>query len=198
VDRDIVGFDVYRYPNGALGSRACLVMGVTNRWCADTAYPTGKTTITYAFYPSDYDPGGNLRPGNTTGQSTNVMTTNTRPNAPTNVSVVRAGTWVTITWTLSSGGTGGSGDPGPPTGDCVDFYRIYSKPAGDATAWAYANRVDRTPFGNPVSPCGAATESSNSITLFESDSSPKQYRITAVDRFLAESTLVAPSGGPSF
>jgi hypothetical protein len=197
VDRDIVAFDVWRYPNGALGSQACLVMGVNNRWCADTAYPTGKTTITYAMYPSDYDPGGNLRAGALTGQSGNVMTADTRPNAPTNLNVVRSGSTVTLTWTLSSGGTGGSGDPN--TGDCVDFYRIYSKPAGDATAWAYANRVDRTPFGNPVSPCGASTESSNSITLYESSSATKQYRITAVDRFLNESTLVTPSsGGPAW
>ncbi|HEX8073429.1 MAG TPA: prepilin-type N-terminal cleavage/methylation domain-containing protein [Thermoleophilaceae bacterium] len=197
VDRDVAAFDVWRYPNGALGTSACLVTGVNNRWCADTAYPLGKTTLQYAMYPSDYAPDGTLRAGTQTGLSRNVMLANTRPNAPAITSVVRSGSQVQISWSLSTGGSpANAGDPN--SGDCVDFYRIYSKPAGDASAWAYADRVDRTPFGNPVTPCGAATESSNTITLYEADSAPKQYRITAVDRELAESTLVAPGGGTTF
>jgi hypothetical protein len=45
-----------------------------------------------------------------------------------------------------------------------------------------------------VSPCGAAGELSNSITLTEDTSTAKSYRITAVDTHLAESTKEGVSG----
>jgi hypothetical protein len=194
VDRDVIAFDIWRYPNGALGSRAQTVMGTTTNWFADLSYPTGKTSITYAVWPSDYDNGGTLRYGTSSGQSPNVMATNTRPVAPTAATVTRSGTQVTLNWTQSTTGGAQPNKGDADTSDCVDFYRIYRKAAGDNSAWVYASRVDRTPFGNAVSPCGlTASEFSNSILLSEADSSFKQYRITAVDRKLAESTLVTPT-----
>jgi hypothetical protein len=103
--------------------------------------------------------------------------------------VSRNGGQVTVSWTVPTG----SGDP--DTGDCVLFFRVYSKPLGSALPWIYSDRVDRTPFGNPVAPCGAdATETSTSVDLNESTGAQKDYRVTAVDRHMAESTMVAGSG----
>jgi hypothetical protein len=193
VDRDIIGYDVWRYPNGALGARAGLVMGTSTRWYVDTAYPTGKTSIQYRVWPSDYDPGGAVRAGTASDFSLNVMLANTRPVAPTALTASRSGTQVTLNWTQSTTGGAQPNKGDADASDCVDFYRIYSKPAGDASAWVYANRVDRTPFGNAIAPCGVAGEASNSFTLLETSSTAKQYRITAVDKKLSESTLVTPT-----
>ena len=196
VDRDVIAFDIWRYPSGSLGSRVQVVMGTNTRWHADTSYPTpsGKTlSLTYAVWPSDYDNGGNLRFGTSSGQSPNVWVSNTRPVAPTALNVTRNGSEVSLSWTQSTTGGAQPNKGDADTGDCVDFYRIYSKAAGDSSGWVYADRSDRTPFGNAVTPCGAAGEFSNSIKLFEDSSSPKQYRITAVDRKLSESTLVTPA-----
>ena len=116
----------------------------------------------------------------------------------------RAGNIVTFTWTNPGASTPGcpaagatSGDP--DSGDCVDFFRVYSKASGDASAFLYTERFDRTPFGNPVSPCGAnASEQSNGIMIWENDSTPKRYQVTAVDTHLGESVPATPANcGPS-
>lgn len=198
VDRDIVAFDVWRYASGSLGARAQLVMGTNTRWFADTAYPTpgGRTqTLTYAVWPSDYDNAGNIRFGTSSGQSSNVWGTNPNaPVAPTGLTVARNGNEVTLNWVQSTTGGAQPNKGDADASDCVDFYRIYRKAAGDSSAWVYTDRVDRTPFGNAVTPCGVAGEFSNSITLFETDGAAKQYRITAVDRRLSESARVTPGG----
>jgi hypothetical protein len=197
IDRDVVAFDVWRYPSGSLGSRVQVIMGTTARWARDPSFPTpgGRTpTLTYAVWPSDYDNAGNIRFGTTSGQSPNTWITNAQPRTPTALTAVRNGTEVSLNWTQSTTGSAQPNAGDSDTGDCVDFYRIYRKAASDTSAWSVNDRVDRTPFGNAVAPCGAAGEFSNSITLFEDDSSPKKYRLTAVDKKLSESPLVTPGG----
>ncbi|MEA2374527.1 MAG: hypothetical protein QOD53_990 [Thermoleophilaceae bacterium] len=197
VDRDIAGFMVARQV-GNNGAIVCTTTSVLIRWCQDTAAPapSGNTAMTYDTGPYGYYPDGSQSIGNAGGVSSNVNAANARPCNPSGVSLSRSGTTVTFTWTnpgICSPGSTASGDPN--ASDCVDFFRVYSKPSSDLTAFKYSERVDRTPFGNPVSPCGAnSTEQSNGITIYESDSTTKRYQITSVDRSLDESTGVILSG----
>jgi prepilin-type N-terminal cleavage/methylation domain-containing protein len=197
VDRDIAGFMIARQV-GNNGTIVCTTTSVLIRWCQDTTAPapSGNTAMTYDTGPYGYYPNGTQAIGNAGGVSSNVNAANARPCNPSSVQLTRAGSVVTFTWTnpgICSPGTTASGDPN--AGDCVDFFRVYSKPTSDLTAFKYSERVDRTPFGNPVSPCGAnSTEQSNGITLWENDSTTKRYQITSVDRSLDESTGVIVSG----
>jgi hypothetical protein len=100
---------------------------------------------------------------------------------------------VTLSWlapALVSPCTTASGDPN--ASDCIDFYRVYTRAAG-STAFAFGDRVDRTPFGVVFTGCGAAGEVSTSITLWEADATPKSYQVTSVDLKLDESVPVTPT-----
>jgi type II secretory pathway pseudopilin PulG len=189
VDRDVTGFEFWVYQGSGAGSKFCTTNSIADRWCAELGAPGNGSARTYAIAPDGLNPDGTAQSGTVSGKSSDVNLANTRPNPPTGLSVTRSGSVATVSWTVPAG----SGDP--DSGDCVLFFRVYSKPAGDASAWTYLNRVDRTPFGNPVSPCGAdATETSTSSDLSEADGSAKQYRVTAVDRHMAESTMASVSG----
>ena len=188
VDRDVTGFEFWVYQAGGSGSKFCTTNSVNDRWCAEVGAPTNGSARTYAIAAAGLNPDGTAQGGTVSGRSSDVNLANTRPNPPTGVGVARSGSVAHVSWTVPSG----SGDP--DSGDCVLFFRIYSKPAG-STSWTYADRVERTPFGNPVSPCGAdATETSTDVYLSEANGSVKDYRVTAVDRYMAESTMVSASG----
>jgi prepilin-type N-terminal cleavage/methylation domain-containing protein len=190
VDRDVTGFNFWVYQgNSSSGTMWCTTSAVDKRWCADTLAPNNNSQRQYAIAPVGLNPDGSALEGTISGKSADINVSNTRPNPPTGVGVTRNGTIATINWTVPSG----SGDP--DSGDCVLFFRVYSKPSGDASSWVYDNRVGRTAFGNPVAPCGDdATETSTDIILSEANGSAKQYRVTAVDRHMAESTMVTVSG----
>lgn len=189
VDRDVTGFRFWVFQGSGSGTTWCTTSGVGQRWCADTTSPNSSSSRTYAIAPVGLNPDGTVMEGTTSGRSTDINLSNNRPNPPTAVSVTRSGSFATLSWTVPSG----SGDP--DNGDCVLFFRVYSKPSGDTSSWTYDNRVGRTPFGNAVSPCGqSATETSTSLRLEEANASTKQYRVTAVDRRMAESTMVSVSG----
>ncbi|MEA2351027.1 MAG: hypothetical protein QOG41_2499 [Thermoleophilaceae bacterium] len=189
VDRDVTGFNFWVYQGSGTGVMWCTTTAIDKRWCADTGSPNSSSSRTYAIAPVGLNPDGSALEGTISGRSADINISNTRPNPPTNVSVTRNGTVATLNWTVPAG----SGDP--DNGDCVLFFRVYSKPAGNASSWVYDDRVGRTPFGNPVAPCGAdATETSTSLALQEANGSAKQYRVTAVDRQMAESTMVSVSG----
>jgi prepilin-type N-terminal cleavage/methylation domain-containing protein len=188
VDRDVTGFLAVRLKDGNYDGLACQTYSPSVRGCQDTDDPSCcSSAVTYRISPTGANPDGSTQTGGITAQSPNVNISNTRPNPPTSPIATRNGTSVTISWTNPAG----SGDP--DSGDCVDFYRIYQRDFG-SSSWEYADRVDRTTFGNAVSPCGAAGEQSNSITLTEDTSVAKSYRITAVDTHLAESTKVGVNG----
>jgi hypothetical protein len=189
VDRDVTGFEFWVYQGGGSGAQFCTTNSIADRWCAEVAAPSNGAARTYAIGPDGLNPDGTFQAGTLSAKSADVNVANTRPSPPTGLTVTRNGSVATLNWTVPTG----SGDP--DSGDCVMFFRIYSKPAGDASAWTYLDRVDRTPFGNAVSPCGAdATETSNSVDISEANGTAKQYRVTAVDRHMAESTMVAASG----
>jgi prepilin-type N-terminal cleavage/methylation domain-containing protein len=193
VDRDITGFLATRIVNGASTGTACQTFSPNVRGCQDTSPPSCcSSTVQYRITPTALNPDGTQQTGGNTSLSRNVNAPNQRPLEPENVTLVRNGTKVTITWTNPVGTTpGGSGDP--DTGDCIDFFRVYRRDIG-GTNWEYTDRLDRTTFGNAVQPCGAAGEASNSITLNEANANAKRYRITAVDTNLAESPREQISG----
>lgn len=181
VDRDITGFLATRLVNGNVNGTACQTFSPGVRGCQDTNPPNCcSSTVTYRITPTGANPDGSTQVGGNTAQSPNVNAANTRPLEPGSVTIVRNGTRVTISWINPPG----SGDP--DAGDCIDFFRVYRRDLNGST-WEYADRVDRTTFGNDVAPCGGAGELSNSITLIESNAAVKRYRITAVDTHLAES-----------
>jgi Tfp pilus assembly protein PilV len=198
LDRDIVGFQTIRFVGTSGGVLACSTGSVLERSCQDTGAPvrSSSTALKYRITPYALNADGTQQIGNGTPPfSADVNVADTRPCSPTNLTVSRVGAVVTLNWQappLASPCTTTSGDPN--AGDCIDFYRVYSRTAG-STAFAFGDRVDRTPFGVPVSPCGASSaEQSTSITLWESDSTLKSYEVTAVDTHLDESVPVTPSG----
>ena len=202
IDRDVVGFQTIRFVDGATGVLACSTNSILIRSCQDTGAPApvtgrkGTSTLTYRITPYALNADGTQQIGNGSPPiSADVNLANTRPCSPRNVTVSRSGSVVTLNWlapAVASPCATASGDP--DSGDCVDFYRVYSAAAGD-TSFVFGDRTDRTPFGVPVSPCGASSaEQSTSITLWEGDSAAKSYQVTAVDRHLDESVPATPTG----
>jgi hypothetical protein len=200
IDRDVIGFQTLRFVGGASGVNGCLTSSILVRGCQDTGAPLRPTSgsvplLRYRMIPYALNADGTQQIGNGSPPLTNdVNAVNTRPCVPRSVNAVRAGLVITFTWT-SPGSIAGCAPAAGDTdaGDCVDFFRIYTRNAG-ITTFGYADRVDRTPFGNPVSPCGTgAAQSSNTITLWESTSTTKSYQITSVDTKLDESTPVVPA-----
>ena len=181
VDRDVTGFVATRAINGSGSTVVCQTFSPALRGCQDTsAPPCCAQAVTYRIAPTGVNPDGSQQTGAVTAASRDVNLPNTRPTEPGNLTIVRNGTTVTISWTNPPG----SGDP--DAGDCIDFFRVYRRSEG-LQNWEYTDRVDRTVYGNAASPCGNAGELSNSITLYETTATTKRYRITSVDTNLAES-----------
>ncbi|MEA2368658.1 MAG: hypothetical protein QOH38_1376 [Thermoleophilaceae bacterium] len=201
IDHDVIGFQTLRFVGAASGVNACSTNSMLIRGCQDTGAPTRPTsgsvpTVKYRVTPYALNADGTQQLGNGNPPlSADVNVADTRPCSPRNLTATRSLTTITFTWTLPGNITGCTPVTGDPdAGDCVDFFRIYTKSAG-VTAFGYLDRVDRTPFGNPSTPCGAsAAESSNTITLWEGTSTPKSYQLTAVDTKLDESIPVVPTG----
>jgi prepilin-type N-terminal cleavage/methylation domain-containing protein len=196
LDRDIVGFQTMRYVGTASGVLACSTNSVLLRSCQDLGAPnrSSSTALRYRIIPYALNADGTQQLGNGNPPvSADVNLANTRPCSPRSLTATRVGTVVTLNWlapALASPCTTASGDP--DSGDCIDFYRVYTRTAG-STAFAFGDRVDRSPFGVAVSPCGAAGEASTSLTLWETDANPKSYQLTAVDTKLDESVPITPT-----
>jgi len=190
VDRDVTGFLAVRLVDGWYDGTACQTYSPVVRACLDAVDPLCcSSAVTYRITPTGANPDGSTQTSGITAASPDVNIPNARPSQPTGGTASRNGNTVTLTWTNPSG----SGDPN--SGDCIDFYRIYRRDQNDSTAFEYTDRIERTTYGNPVAPCGAdATETTNSITLYEEDATSKRYRITAVDTHLAESVRLSING----
>jgi len=188
VDRDVTGFLATRLVNGSTNGTACQTYSPNVRACQDENPPSNTShVLTYRITPTGANPDGSQQVGGNTAASPDVNIANTRPYEPENVTATRSGNRLTISWTNPIG----SGDP--DSGDCIDFFRVYRRDLG-GTSWEYTDRIERTTFGNAVSPCGGVGEFSNSITLVEESSTSKRYRVTAVDTHLAESPREQVSG----
>jgi Tfp pilus assembly protein PilV len=199
VDRDVVGYTTYRYrPNGSKIAKElvsnCSVIAATS--CMDAAMPSGQSWIEYETYPDDVAPDGNEREAangvqcsSTANEATcsrNVLSSNTRPTAPSNLTANASGNTVTLNWNVPTD-NGGAGDP--DSSDCVDTFRIYRTPTTQSSL-ALGDRYDRTPFGVVSAGCG--TTASNGYVDLNAGGTQHKYWITSVDTRLAESTLLGP------
>jgi prepilin-type N-terminal cleavage/methylation domain-containing protein len=199
LDRDLVGFQTLRYVGNASGVLACSTNSVLVRSCQDTGAPVraSGTAVKYRILPyALYADGTQQIANGNPPVSADVNLANTRPCSPRNLTVSRSGTIVTLTWLpplVASPCTVATGTGDPDSGDCIDFYRVYTRAAG-STAFAFGDRVDRSPFGVAVNPCGAAGEVSTSLTLWESTATAKSYQLTSVDTHLDESVPATPTG----
>ena len=105
VDRDVVGYTTYRYhpaPGNKIAKELlsnCEAISATS--CMDTAMPSGQSWIEYEIYPVDVAPDGNEREAangvqcsSTATEATcsrNVLSANSRPTAPSNLSASGTG-----------------------------------------------------------------------------------------------------------
>ncbi len=160
---DVEGHRVYRSVLGLGRTEVCTLARVTS--CRDTN-PPNAALVTYEVVAVDRDPLGNLREGDVSSGVT-VTQTNRPPPPPTNLSAVLVSTGVQLTWSAPSG-------PDPDLGDAVDHFNIYR----DGTA--ATDRIDLTDV------------TSTTWTDASSGGIPHSYYVTAVDKHLAESTVLGP------
>jgi hypothetical protein len=114
----------------------------------------------------DKDASGNLREG-TASAVANVVTGNTPPFPPTNLTATSTSGGTVLSWTASPGD--------PNLGDSVDHYVIYR----DGTN--YGDRYDRTATGQQVTYTDTAI-----------DGQTHTYWVAAIDTQLGQSTLLGP------
>lgn len=163
LERDIVGYRVYRQPTLGSAVQVCpATAGDTTAAtsCEATSQPTGLV-ISYYMVAVDRSPAGALREGNTSAAA-GVTLTNNPPSAPGTLSASSSSGNTVLSWAASPG------DPDP--GDRVAFYRIYR----DGTT--FADRYDRTGTG------GELTYTDTHVNGVQ-----HTYRVVAVDTQLAES-----------
>lgn len=185
---DVIGYRVWRTEaDGTPIERACPAASSSESFlqgplsCVDEAAPTGSP-LHYTVYALDRDPEGAVRQGDPSTVS--VVEGNTRPDAPTGLSVCAGGT---------DGCNDPDGQPAPPgttvltwnpstdpdAGDSVRFYRVYRDGTG------YGARVDRL------------YSSASSLVWIDDDTGgvAHDYRVSAVDENFGESGLAGPVTG---
>ncbi|MTD42987.1 prepilin-type N-terminal cleavage/methylation domain-containing protein [Conexibacter sp. W3-3-2] len=166
-ERDVEGYRVYRRP--AVGAPVLVCGPVTTTTCQDTA-PPALPTLSYYVAALDRTTGGAVREGAASADAV-VVTGNRAPNPPTGLTLsVSAGNRV-LSWTAPAVAD-------PDLGDSIAYYRIYRDGA------LVADRYDRTATGTELT-----------YTDTQSGGVAHSYRITAVDQYMAESTIVGPVSG---
>ena len=165
-ERDVNGYRVFRdVPDTTADVEVCarLPRGTA---CRLVDPPQGNSEYYAVAY--DLDPGtGAERPG-VRSANFQVTTTNAVPAPITSLQASNvSGGHTKLIWTASAGD--------PDAGDSIAYYRIYR----DGTA--YENRFDRTTTGGVVQ-----------YTDTQSEGTPHNYYVAAVDKYLGESTIFGP------
>ena len=163
-ERDIIGYQVFRRVGTTdVAIASCPMSTATS--CVDTSPPPASDgDVHYVAYAYDLDNLGLQRMGSVASEVLTVKADNNPPFAPLTFSASRnADDTTTLTWTRPT--------PADPDGDPIDFYRIYRDGTGIADRYT---RWDNN--GLTVTFVDAAT-----------DGQAHCYRVTAVDRYYAES-----------
>ena len=159
---DVVQYRVYRQD----GTLACSVNAGSPPECRDmTPGGTIPRATTYSLYAYDKADDGSLRAGPATPVV--LVWPNTRPNPPTNLSVIRTGTTTTVFFTKAKGKV-------DPDRDDILFYRIYRD--GSLITQRVSKEID---FNYVDESNGGTTHT---------------YRITGVDENFAESSFAQVTG----
>lgn len=163
-ERDIRGYRIYRLPAVGAPIEVCTLTVQTT--CQDKN-PPAMATLEYVARAVDKDTTGALREG---ASSVPIIVTqlNHPPNPPTGLVASSSGGNTILLWKAPT-------IADPDLGDQIAFYRIYRDGA------TYADRYDRTANGTQVT-----------FTDTRTGGQQHQYRVTAVDTQLAESTILGP------
>jgi Tfp pilus assembly protein PilV len=165
-ERDIIGYQVFR-KSGATEVAIPSCPMSTSTSCVDTSPPPASDgDVEYVAYAYDLDTLGLERRGPIASDALVVRPDNNPPFAPLLFTATRnADDTTTLTWTRPL--------PTDPDGDAIDFYRVYRDGTG------VADRYSRWDDSNlTVTFVDAAT-----------DGQAHCYRVTAVDRYYAESAF---------
>jgi hypothetical protein len=158
---DVEGAEVYR---DDLAAPVCALSRATS--CVDNNLPSSGT-VSYYVRASDRDPAGVLRKGDETAHLS-ISMDNHVPDRPINLTAVRTGTQVTLTWLPPPNGD-------PDLGDTVTRYRVFR---------------DGTAIGNRYWESGGPT----TLTFTDTNAADgqHQYYVVAVDSKDAESKPQGP------
>ncbi len=160
---DVEGHRVYRSIAGTSRVEVCPLARAIG--CRDEA-PPAVSEVTYEVVAVDRDPGGVLREGDVS-PGVIVGLTNQPPPPPTGLTATLTSDGVRLTWSAPAGS-----DPDP--GDAVDHFNVYRDGTGAA------DRVDNV----DVATTAWIDVSAGGV--------PHSYYVTAVDKHLAESTVLGP------
>lgn len=181
VERDIIGYAVFRSTSPTIGSDGKLdgaveVCALADQLsCADTSPPTTSDPLYYVVRAYDRDPATNSpRPNATDHTPLRVVPNERRPNAPLNLIAVRQSDGTTLlTWERPP-----AADPAY-AGDGIDFYRVYRD------SQAFAGRYTR------IDDPGATI----SFVDTQTEGDTHRYWVTAIDDLYGESDFSAEASG---
>jgi hypothetical protein len=167
-ERDIAGYDVRRQDLLGTTTICSFASQGLNTTCTDPSPPNSPDVI---YYVRAYDkaPGTGAPRASTNVATLHVLSLNTPPYAPQNLTASTSGGVTTLTWTRPS-------PQDPDTGDSISFYRIYR----DGTD--VGSRYDRW----------YSTSSSVSWQDTRTGGVAHTYYVSAVDTRYGESSLTGP------
>jgi hypothetical protein len=194
---DIVGYKVYRGTTTSNGVPVCPPNASDPptpemHSCIDTSPPTynKNSALYYGVYAYDQDTTGAIRGGALSFVEVN-MDQNKAPKAPTNLAASASGANVTVSWTIPPSPLD------PDSGDTIESFRVYRRPAGATGPWSYTDRLppdvaydSTTGFCNGSAAPGAAC----SFTDTSTGATAHQYMVTSVDSHLRESDYITTAG----
>ena len=194
---DLVGYKVFRGTSTTNGTPICPPNASDPptpelHSCIDSAAPTynKNNSLYYGVYAYDQDTSGAVRQGALAYVEVNTAQ-NKAPKAPASLSAAASGGNVNVTWANPAAPFD------PDSGDTIESYRVYRRPAGAVGPWTYSDRLDpdvaydsMTAFCNGSVAAGAACSFTDTTT----GGTPHQYMVTSVDSHLRESVYITTAG----